>query len=186
MGGYRWDDAITDRLTELWKEGFSCSQIAAKLYAEFKFEISRSAVIGKLNRMGMKSNAEVTQFKNRQAQRRTRARAGKPDEHAPVAPKRAMSGLFLGGGGKLAPEEPLPKEDAPPANLKSFAEIGPGDCRFIYGDTREPSHGFCPNPAVPGQSWCAHHIRRVFRTPEPVHRAPKPERIPTIMDLEKA
>lgn len=188
MGGFRWDDDVVAKLTEYWKEGFSCSQIAAKLYSEFNFEISRSAVIGKLNRMGMKSNVEVTRIKNRSASRRTLAKVGKkPAPKVNPRPARVMSGLFVGGGGDLPPVEPLPKEESPSdyAKLYTLDQLEKGMCKWPVGDPKTPDFGFCGKDRVPGQPYCMGHCQRAFRAPETVQRASKPERIPTMADLEK-
>lgn len=187
MANIFWSEEIVARLTEHWKEGYSCSQIADKLAIEFNIELSRSAVIGKLNRMGMKSNVEVTRIKNRQAARRTMAKTGK--KPAPVLnpkPTRVMSGMFVGGGGNLPPVEPLPKEDVPPADLVKFDDLTSQSCRWIYGDVKDTNHGYCGKQVVPGQSWCSHHCRRVFQPPVVRHRAPAPVRIPTFEELENA
>ena len=69
-----WPESRTERLTQLWREGLSASQIAAELGG-----VSRNAVIGKVHRLGLTGRGMPTGVIPRQ--RRT-----KP--HSPVTPKR--------------------------------------------------------------------------------------------------
>lgn len=50
---HAWTDPIVARLRELHAQGLSCSRAAKALNTEFKTAFSRSAIIGKLNRLGL-------------------------------------------------------------------------------------------------------------------------------------
>ena len=53
-----WTKQKVDKLTKLWEQGVSAREIANKLG-----EVSRNAVIGKANRLGLSKKAENTQKK---------------------------------------------------------------------------------------------------------------------------
>lgn len=177
-----WDDDRVTRLRELWGEGFTASQIAAKLSDEFVYPFTRNMVISKQHRMGLSRDPQYNSDNRRRGyknyQKRTMAPA-KPQ----VAAKVARSGMFVSGGG--LPVDPLPVEDTPPAELVKFEDLTSTSCRWIYGDPRQSDSGFCGKHVVPGQSWCSVHCQRVFAVPVVKHREPAPVRVPTFADLEK-
>ena len=53
-----WTKQKVDKLTKLWEQGISAREIAGKLG-----EVSRNAVIGKANRLGLSKKAESTEKK---------------------------------------------------------------------------------------------------------------------------
>ena len=53
-----WTKQKVDKLTKLWEQGISAREIANKLG-----EVSRNAVIGKANRLGLSKKAENTEKK---------------------------------------------------------------------------------------------------------------------------
>jgi GcrA cell cycle regulator len=184
-----WNDELIAKLSDYWKEGFSSSQIASRLSVEFAIDISRSAVIGKLYRMGMTSDPVTTMIKNRQANRRTSARLGKRGGSTPkaaaLAAKPATVTVFTRPNYGTA--EPLPKEEKPSdyAKLYSVQELTEGMCRFPIGDPLQPDFGFCGKDKVPGKPYCISHCQRAYRPPEVRQRSPKPVVVPTFADLEK-
>jgi GcrA cell cycle regulator len=199
MSNLNWTDEIVAKLTKHWKDGLSCSQIALKLHEEFGVELSRSAVIGKLNRMGMRSNAEVTKLKNKQANRRTMARLGR-NPRTPIQAGKERVHPGPRPGVRFNPDAPLrktannacvplplPPEEKPSdyAKLYSVQELTEKMCRFPIGDPLKPDFGFCGKDRVPGKPYCAGHCRRAYAPPEVRQRSPKPVVVPTFADLEK-
>ena len=76
--------------------------------------------------------------------------------------------------------EPLPKEDIPRGPLVSFADLESHHCRAPYGDPKEPGFGFCGCQKVPGSVYCADHMQRFYRAPEP--RRPYTPGVPRQID----
>lgn len=62
-------------------------------------------------------------------------------------------------------------------------ELPPTGCRWIEGEARGFDSAWCDKPAaVPGCSWCAEHIQRVFRKAEPHElKVLKPQRTGTML-----
>ncbi len=182
-----WTDDIVDKVKKYWFDGYSAGQIASKL----PFEVTRNAVIGVIHRKGWNrspsvgahnrlNGPRVSAHKRMIKRAASKPKAKSPSSFTATSPK---TGLFVPG--KELPREPMPVEDVPPADLVKFADLSERQCKWIYGDPREPSHGFCGKPVVPGLSWCALHKQRVFNPPQPRIRRPEVERVPTIADLEK-
>src|SRR5579864_9416507 len=86
-----WSEERIEALTKLWREGFSASQVARQLGG-----VSRSAVIGKVHRLGLAG---------RDAPSRPNARGGRPASTARATP---------GGVRRAAPPRPS-RPDGPPA-----------------------------------------------------------------------
>lgn len=192
-----WKDEIVERLRKLWTDGLSASQIEGALAAEFpdlQQRITRSAVIGKIHRLGLVRSSSINiaarRAGSRKAAERARA-AAKPRPFAPAkpAPKQAaqskLTGLFTSGDN--LPKEPLPKDESPSdyAKLYTLDELEAHQCKWFIGDPLIDGGGFCGDKRVEGLPYCTRHSLRAFRAPEPRVRKPTVVRIPTIADLEK-
>ncbi len=143
-----WPDARVDALKRAWREGLSASQIAARLGGG----LTRSAVIGKLHRLGVSGGRKPS------APRLTTA-------PSPPALKAARPDPAL-----LTLKWPLPILEAPPISPargappsapgpKYLRDMAPRECRFGLGDPG-PGNGafqlFCAAPTT-GHAYCAHH-----------------------------
>lgn len=166
-----WSDERVELLKQLVAKGLSGSQIAARLGGfEHCVDQGRSAVIGKIMRLREKgvippmtqSEARCRQreggLKGSRASHIARARIGK------IKPLRARS---------VAPEvfEPIPTGPElviPIEERVDLIGLEPHHCRFPIGDPRHafPDFYFCGRDKVPGTSYCAHHLRVCFVSPE--------------------
>lgn len=63
----------------------------------------------------------------------------------------------------------LPADAIPLTQRKNFLELGPRDCRYIYGETDKPDHFYCGGDTLPGCSWCRFHFKTVFYLPARRH-----------------
>jgi GcrA cell cycle regulator len=151
-----WNDERIADLTRLWQDGLSASQVAERLGG-----ISRSAVIGKIHRLGIAGRA---------APSRPRPLGGRPpslkistgeDRRAPVA----------------RPPRPAPRPvvvfdaDAT-ASLLTLTECG---CRWPIGDPGEADFGFCGRPQAGGGSYCEGHGSMAVRSRETAMKRPQVE-----------
>jgi GcrA cell cycle regulator len=148
-----WPEARVEALTRAWREGLSASQIARRLGGG----LTRSAVIGKLHRLGLCGGA-------------------KPSAPRTPATATTMHGRFDRSGSaplKIVWSKPVldvapapvfraaasagPPPSAPGA--KYLRDMGPRECRFGLGD---PGAGngalqlFCAAPTT-GHPYCARH-----------------------------
>lgn len=159
-----WNDEKIVTLKRLWAEGHSASLIAMRINAP-----SRSAVIGKVHRLGLSGRVTHVRVRNRvPSVPKKRQRFAKPI----TFPLRA----------KLPP---LPEFDTPKGPLVAFADLDRHHCRASYGDPQKEGFGFCGCPTVPGTSYCEDHVRRFHTSLEvkvrtPSKRAPRDMREPRL------
>ncbi len=137
-----WDDATTAKACKLWDQGLSASQIEARLGGS----VTRSAVLGKLNRLGKLGGRKAT--KKAMAKPRTASRR-----------MSALTGLYahLAGDGQSMPLPEAPPSDVP--TVHSVQDLKEHHCRWPVGDPRDAAFGFCGAHRAPGVSYCTHHAR---------------------------
>lgn len=165
-----WTDERTKRLKQLWAEGLSASQIAARLGG-----VTRSAVIGKSYRLCLtprkSSNPEQNKNKRRAAHLRKmeRQKAIGSVERPPHLPRiNAKSGGLRAGTAddvaRAAAEfariqaEAAARQDV--VRVRSILDLEPHHCRWPIG---EPTRGFCGHRKAPGTSYCEAHLARSKR-----------------------
>ena len=127
-------------LSRLWKEGYSAAQVARELGG-----VSRSAVIGKIHRLGIAGRDAPSGPRGvsvRTGAKRTAAHGGRRrTTGASAAPRRAAT-----------PSTPF--EVAPTATLVTLAEHG---CRWPIGDPGEAGFGFCGRLRAGRGAYCQGH-----------------------------
>lgn len=151
-----WTAELNDQLTSLYREGLSCSMIAARL----PVEVSRNAVIGKLHRLGLTSKGQRPRVhlpSGAAAHKKRRKRHLRMHSVAPKSPKTSKSATAL----MSIPVIPLPSPDPLDVPLvANLIDLEPHHCRWPIGHVGEPGFGFCGQHHVAGSSYCAHHANR--------------------------
>jgi GcrA cell cycle regulator len=147
-----WTTERVQQLQSCLTAGLTCSQIAAEI------GVTRNAVIGKINRLGMSSGKRPAAL----AKRMQSARGGGGPTTRMVRLLRAMHAQMSA----VAPSDTgvgaAPVESAQRCSL---LELAGGRCRFPLGDPAKPDFAFCGNDAVAGFSYCAGHARIAYRLP---------------------
>ena len=147
-----WTEQLVTDLKRLWIEGRNASQVANWLG-----DISRSAVIGKIHRLGLAG---------REAPSRPGSLGGRPLSAVGTG-LRASS-----GGAIVARRSPPPRPTlapAPAADMIPSATIltlGENGCRWPIGDPGQDGFGFCGRLKGDHRSYCQHHVGLAFR-PKP-------------------
>src|SRR5579871_2315802 len=134
-----WNEERIAALARLWKEGFSAAQVAQQLGG-----VSRSAVIGKIHRLGIAGRDAPSRPRGsvaRTATKRATVQGGRR-KTTPAAPRRA-----------LLPVAPF--EVAPTATLISLNEHG---CRWPIGDPDDENFGFCGRRREGRGAYCEGHM----------------------------
>jgi GcrA cell cycle regulator len=164
-----WTQDREDLLKKLHGEGLSASQIATRITAT-GFDVTRNAVIGKANRMGLTGGD-----KPRRSTRSPRKRQPKSGN--------ALNMVFGGQIGRKSaklfleaePFTPGPELVIPLHERKTLLQLEDTDCRWGIGDPKEADFHFCGKAKVPGLPYCEHHCRRAYQPPQerrkriPVH-----------------
>jgi len=155
-----WSDERIEALTKLWREGLSASQVARQLGG-----VSRSAVIGKVHRLGIAGRETPT---------RPPTSVGRPASRT-----RASAGGVRRPSGPPAPRRsgPLLRVvfDAPPT--ATIHTLTPHGCRWPIGEPDEPSFGFCGRLRTGAGSYCAGHAPMAVRSRETPMKAREIDRM---------
>jgi|SRR6185437_2590497 len=174
---FAWTDERIAELNRLFAEGKNGSQIASAIGAP-----SRSAVHGKIHRLGLhRSKPEPTPEERRalEQSRRERARIKTRLWHQKRAAQRAAA-----AGDAVAPlarfrakrEQDTPALDRAPAGLPAALPVPPdalfcalldmprGGCKFAVSPHDAATHLFCGTPALDGKPYCGFHHGIAFNT----------------------
>ncbi|KQY30073.1 GcrA cell cycle regulator [Caulobacter sp. Root1455] len=132
-----WNEERTATLRKLWLEGMSASQVARQLGG-----VSRSAVIGKVHRLGI----TVRDIPTRQRTAvRAQPRARIIRDAAPIRPALRLIEIA---------------EMAPTANILGLETHS---CRWPIGNPECHDFGFCGREKTARGSYCDEHARGAFR-----------------------
>lgn len=155
---FSWTEEVTAQATSLWMAGHSAAQVAMQIGCP-----SRSAVIGKIHRLGLSGRTRVqtsTGAKPSASAKRKPARQApsKPRVIEPVGPVLALNvSTELPSVPLPAPAEPLEAVEAVCGAPAAILALRLGDCRWPIGDPGAPSFRFCCASTRPGRSYCAGH-----------------------------
>ena len=180
-----WNDERVEGLKDLWADGFSASQPASKLTAEFDHEFTRNMVISKCHRLGLSRDPQKNAINRKKGWKNYRKRTKPGTTEAKQQPTLRQSALA--SVLERAPRESIPVADNPadfPDRVK-LQQLTERSCRWPIGDPKEPDFGFCGKTKVTGLPYCEHHARRAYRPAEARPHAPKPVVVPAFTDLEK-
>ncbi|MEA3032573.1 MAG: GcrA cell cycle regulator, partial [Sphingomonadales bacterium] len=141
-----WTDERIERLTTLWTQGMTASQIAEELGG-----VSRNAVIGKAHRLGLQSRPSPVKPNEEGAEERDSAPAPQPrtaEPEAKPAPAAAAARPAEAPAGEAAPAQPVPPSPPQP----QIRSIGPGGfIRQTPGEQQSPIPPAPPRRLVPAK-----------------------------------
>ena len=167
-----WNAERIALLTELWADGQSCAQIAARLGG-----VTRNSVIGKVRRLGLSfRDPEMAGLRAARplGMKRHRAHKGPPPSRL-KAMKLGIWGNAPRQHERFVPRpEPIviPPSERKPILVRKNGRLHANDaltedtCRWWCGEVRSPDGGFCPRKKVLGVSYCEAHARRAYASPE--------------------
>lgn len=142
-----WSPERVEQLKSLIGAGYSCRQIAEEI------GVTRNAVIGKVNRLGL-SRPKGVPAASRDATERKRA---------PWRPKILTQQALL----LRLPPEPLPRlEDISIFDGRgcSLLELSAGKCRWPINEPGAENFCFCGNTPLEGFPYCAGHARIAYKS----------------------
>lgn len=141
-----WTEDLVDRLKILWREGRSAAEVARAL----KNGVTRSAVLGKVHRLGL-SEGRLSPPK---VPGRPKLKSG-----AEVGPRRRPAGA----AGRTAPKpRPALTAAAPTFGTATILSVRRFDCRWPYGDPQGADFALCGRKVVRG-AFCAAHATIGYR-----------------------
>ena len=141
-----WTSDRVAQLRSCASAGLTCSQIAGEI------GVSRNAVIGKMNRLGLS---------------RPRAMAAPERQHAAGRPRSDnVTRLFSQHRilMRLPPEPLQPPETIRNGDGCSLLELTPGKCRWPINEPGAADFCFCAHPKVEGLPYCVGHARIAYKS----------------------
>jgi GcrA cell cycle regulator len=131
-----WTDARIEQLKQLWADGYSASECAAKL----GLGLTRNSVCGKIHRLGLCGSDRKRRVTTMRNPRMPAAQLLKTTEQE-----------------VSRPEIPQMRPDLrPPPFSLSLLDLKPGQCRWPEG---ERDYRFCGAEQLFGSSYCEQHAR---------------------------
>jgi GcrA cell cycle regulator len=153
-----WNSERIEQLKRFFHAGLSCSQIANEI------GVTRNAVIGKMNRLGLSRPKELSA---RQTEQRRAAKLARPKTPPAWRPKRSR--LNIAAQRELLkaafPAAPSRVEDVPIHNGRgcTLLELGREQCRWPISHPGAADFCFCGNAPAAGLPYCPGHARIAYR-----------------------
>ena len=148
-----WTDDRVAKLTKLWADGLSASQIAAELGG-----VTRNAVIGKVHRLGLSGRAKQSSSSAKRPKRT--ARSGGYNTRG-----RSQSRGLVSTSSTT--EARLAIQDLPvPECLKlELVDLNERTCKWPHGDPATDDFHFCGNKTKDDAPYCEYHCRMAYQQP---------------------
>jgi GcrA cell cycle regulator len=162
-----WTAEQIDYVKALVEEGLTGGMIAKGMSERFRLTFSRSAIIGKLRRLGIAlANARDAEVGRRISVAKRKANAARPPR-----PRKQLSRRFS------LPRFEIPDPDTfdnaiPLEQRKQLLELKNNHCRWPIGDPCKPGFFFCGAPEADlseKRPYCPVHTMRARDIPQP-HR----------------
>jgi len=146
-----WSTDRIEQLRRCFDAGLTCSQIAREI------GVTRNAVIGKMNRMGLSRPRDVLSAQMRRAAKLARAKPERNWRRLTIIAQRKM----LRDAYPIAEPEEIPIYNGRGCTL---LELKQGQCRWPINEPGAENFCFCGNEAFQGFSYCAGHARLAYRS----------------------
>lgn len=145
-----------EALKRMWAEGLSCSTIAGRLSQMCPNEppVTRNAVIGKVNRLGLE-------------QRARKPAKPRPRPSLPVLARPAHWTPQVPALRQIAPEpqpDPIRLLDIPKGERVTLLMLTEKTCRWPMGDPGSEDFFFCGTQPKTGLPYCEYHSRIAYET----------------------
>lgn len=161
-----WTDERVERLTKLWAEGLSASQIAAELGG-----VSRNAVIGKVHRLNLPGRAKSG---GSSASRSKRVASGSRSGYGSSRSTVTRSIPRTSGATALKQEviadaiaeiDTRPVEDVvvPIFRKLPLTELTEKTCKWPVGDPLQDDFYFCGADCDDSSPYCSYHSKLAFQ-----------------------
>jgi GcrA cell cycle regulator len=157
-----WNPERIELLKRCFNAGLTCSQIANEI------GVTRNAVIGKMNRLGLSRPREVIA---KQREQWHAVRLAQPKPAKALRPRRSRIDIFSQRAMlQAAFPEGTRAEDIPIHNGRgcTLLELSQGSCRWPINSPGADNFCYCGNEPVKGLPYCLGHARIAYR---PVGRA---------------
>ncbi len=153
-----WTDKRVSRLTKLWAEGLSASQIATDLGG-----ITRNAVIGKVHRLGLSGRSKPSSSTTgRPKRQRNSSYSARKPRAAPRTSGATALKLDVDAEVRFSPK---PAEDVviPISKRLTLMHLSETTCKWPSGDPQREDFSFCGHTSKESTPYCEYHSRLAFQ-----------------------
>jgi len=158
-----WTEEREQKLKELWRKGYTASQIAEMLGED----TTRNAVIGKAHRLKLAARVASKQSKSPKKQD---AVSGLNKQEGYISKKSRFKSLLLDKNFEVE-------------NPKKLEELSDKNCRWPIGHPDEENFYFCGRNPVEGFSYCKLHVLYAFQPKNQKEElTDKEDNIPTFLE----
>ncbi|MEM7299814.1 MAG: GcrA family cell cycle regulator [Pseudomonadota bacterium] len=156
-----WTDERVARLSKLWAEGLSASQIAADLGG-----VTRNAVIGKVHRLGLSGRAKPANPSISRPKRKATTRSYSSRTTRTTTRTVGATALKVEVDA-VAEFEHKPAEDVvvPMSKRLKLLELNESTCKWPTGDPQNTDFHFCGHQTKEGKPYCEYHSKIAFQPP---------------------
>jgi GcrA cell cycle regulator len=148
-----WTPKRVENLKAWWAAGASASEISRLM----DLIVSRSAVIGKVHRLGIQRGAMTRHSPKKPANAKTATKPAPGGFCRPVA----FPGRFTAYVSDVDPVA-IVDEPAPAGQRKTIETLTSTCCRWPVGDPGTPDFHFCGATRLPGLPYCQPHAKRAY------------------------
>ncbi len=155
-----WTDDRVARLSKLWADGLSASQIAADLGG-----VTRNAVIGKVHRLGLSGRVKPAGKSGGAARRKptsTRKPGGARTTTRPNPRDSGTAGTKTQRHDDVLLKEPVSLE-APTSRKITLMQLTETTCKWPTGDPTMPGFSFCGHNSQDDKPYCEFHSKLAFQ-----------------------
>lgn len=149
----KWATPVIETLRSLWDQGLSVAQCSNEIYQKHGVRFGRSAVRGKIFRLGMSGQADTATRRN--AALSGQARRGNYTRAVRI---RNLPHVIA-----TSPELAIkPIESIPFGQRKTILELDNTHCRWPYGHPSDANFFYCGAPdadVIEHRPYCAFHTR---------------------------
>ena len=145
-----WTEDRVEILTKLWAEGLSASQIAKKLGG-----VTRNAVIGKVQRLGLSGRATPSRPRKATSKSSTPRMRKTSAPSAPRAPRQVVAAA--------APPPPLEAKPLPTGEYATILTIRDHMCKWPIGDPSSSEFRFCGRRVKESEPYCEAHCSVAYQ-----------------------
>jgi GcrA cell cycle regulator len=161
-----WTDERIERLKTRWSQGASARQIAREL----GHGISRSAVLGKIHRLGIAGMSPHAGARGQQPAGKI-LRGRRRGTGLGVVAQQPLPAWVIGARPYV--DDPLRDAGIPMQQRRPLLGLSDGTCRWPVGDPASSDFFFCGAEPIRGKPYCAAHCARAYRPEtEAMQRAP--------------
>jgi len=156
-----WTDDRVAKLSKLWADGLSASQIAAELGG-----VTRNAVIGKVHRLGLSGRAKPASTGGAKTRRKPAPRSGGTSYQRPRSSTRSAGNTALKMD--VRPEaraKPIENLVAPESKKLTLLDLTESTCKWPTGDPTRPGFSFCGHKTQEDKPYCEFHSKLAFQPP---------------------